>query len=71
MESKGSDGHLPGWTLLIGLMGWVIAPMIVEACRDSALSWKVGIPAAIITIIIGAALERWLEREYQSTNLSD
>ncbi|CAB3754332.1 hypothetical protein [Paraburkholderia humisilvae] len=70
MESKGSDGHMPGWTLLVGLLGWVVAPIILEACRDFALSWKVGIPAAIVTIIVGAVLERWLDRKYQRTCLS-
>lgn len=65
MKSKGSDGHVPGWTLLVGLLGWVVAPMILVSCRDRVLSWKVGIPTAIATIVIGALLERWLERKYR------
>ncbi len=65
LKRKGSDGHVPGWTLLVGLLGWVVAPMILVACQDHALSWKVGIPAAIAAIVIGAVLERWLDRKYQ------
>ncbi len=67
LKGKGSDGHVPGWTLLVGLLGWVVAPMILVACQDQALSWKVGIPAAIAAIVIGALLERWLDRKYQPT----
>lgn len=65
LKGKESDGHVPGWTLLVGLLGWVVAPMILVACQDQALSWKVGIPAAIAAIVIGALLERWLESKYQ------
>lgn len=65
LRRRGSDGHVPGWTLLVGLLGWVVSPMILVACQDHALSWKVGIPAAIAAIVIGAVLERWLDRKYQ------
>ncbi|WP_321867487.1 hypothetical protein [Paraburkholderia tropica] len=64
MSQNTDAGNLPGWTLLVSLLGWVIAPMVLWACRDFGLSWWLGVPTAIVIAVAGVFLERAIERKY-------
>ena len=69
MTNKSENaGKLPGWTLLVGLLDCVVALMLLEACRDFGLSWWIGVPAAIIVILVGALAARVIERKYLPTS---
>ncbi len=62
-----SQGHvpkLPGWTLLLSLLGCLIALAILWVCRDGGLSWWIGVPTAIAVVVGGVLLERAIERKY-------
>jgi hypothetical protein len=59
-------GTVPGWTLLVGLLGWVIAPMIMLICRDFGLLWMISIAPAIVVAVAGSFAGRWLDRKYSA-----
>lgn len=57
-------GKLPGWTILLSLLGCVIALSILWACRDAGLSWWTGVPSAGVVVVGGVFLERAIEHKY-------
>lgn len=64
MNQNTDAGKLPGWTLLASLLGSLFALMILWACRDFGLSWWIGAPAALVIVVVGALLDRTIERKY-------
>ncbi|MFM0527240.1 hypothetical protein PQR11_19900 [Paraburkholderia strydomiana] len=57
-------GKLPGWTLLVSLLGWALALVVLWACRDVGLSWWIGVPASLAVALASVFLERAIERKY-------
>ena len=57
-------GKLPGWTLLVSLLGWVISLMFLMVCRDFGLSLWIGVPAALVVIVTGSLADVFIERKY-------
>jgi len=57
-------GKLPGWTLLVSLLGCALALVIVIGCRRFGLSWWIGVPAAIAMTTASVFLDRAIERKY-------
>ncbi|QUN45184.1 hypothetical protein KEH59_00645 (plasmid) [Burkholderia contaminans] len=51
MSQSTEAGKLPGWTVLVSLLGCAIALMILLACRHIGLSWWIGVPAAIAVTV--------------------
>jgi hypothetical protein len=66
MSKHESAGKLPGWTLIIALIGLTSALLIVWACRDLEMSWWLGGPAVIVVVVVGTIAERRIERAYLS-----
>jgi glucose dehydrogenase len=33
-------------------------------CRDVGLSWWIGVPTALVVVVVGALLDRAIERRY-------
>ncbi|ACD21665.1 hypothetical protein [Paraburkholderia phytofirmans] len=64
MGQNEDAGRLPGWTLLVGLVGWVIPLMILAACQEFGLPWVIGIPVAIAVLAGSVLAERKIERKY-------
>ena len=71
MNRSTEAGKLPGWTLLVSLLGCALALMILLASRHLGLSWCVGVPAALVVTVAGVFADRAIERKYapsQRTN---
>jgi hypothetical protein len=64
MSQSTETGILPGWTLLVSLLGCAIALVILLASRHFGLSWWIGVPAAIAVTVVSVILERAIERKY-------
>ncbi|WP_213766606.1 hypothetical protein [Caballeronia sp. dw_19] len=64
MSQHKTPGFLSGWTVLLPLVGCFAGLVILWACRDSGLSWWIGVPAAIAVVVGGILLERAVERKY-------
>lgn len=64
MMQRNLVGKLPGWTLLVSLLGSASAPMVILAVRDFGMPWWIGVPAAIAVTICSVLLERAIERLY-------
>ena len=64
MSQDPDAGKLPGWTLVVSLLGWLVAPAILWTCRDFGLSWWIGVPAALVVVVAGTHAERAIERKY-------
>ncbi|CAB3973671.1 TPA: hypothetical protein ACK3Q6_004077 [Burkholderia cepacia] len=62
MSQSTEAGKLPGWTVLVSLLGCAIALMILLACRHIGLSWWIGVPAAIAVTVASVFLDRAIER---------
>ncbi|HEX7934260.1 MAG TPA: hypothetical protein VF573_14460 [Paraburkholderia sp.] len=71
MNQDTDTGKLPGWTLLLSLLGCLIALAILWACREEGLSWWIGVPAAIAVVVGGVLLERAIERKYLPSRRSN
>lgn len=71
MNQRTDAGKLPGWTLLVSLLGWLVASMILWMCRDFGLSWWIGVPAALVVVVVGALLDRAIERRYLPSRRSE
>ncbi|WP_321944465.1 hypothetical protein [Paraburkholderia tropica] len=71
MSQNADAGKLPGWTLLVSLLGWVIAPMVLWAYHDFGLSWWLSVPTAIVIAVAGVFLERAVERKYLPSRISE
>lgn len=66
MGNADDAGTIPGWTLVVGLLAWVVPTMILEACRDFGLSWWIGVPTAIAVIVAWSFAERAIDRKYRT-----
>ncbi|MFP3606700.1 hypothetical protein [Paraburkholderia sp. SIMBA_053] len=64
MNQSTDARKLPGWTLIVSLPGWLVAPMILWMCRGVGLSWWIGVPTALVVVAVGALLDRAIERRY-------
>ncbi|CAN7793072.1 hypothetical protein LJR034_009295 [Caballeronia sp. LjRoot34] len=64
MSQDENPGFLPGWTVLLPPVGCFAALAILWACRDSGLSWWIGVPTAIAVVVGGILLEGAVERKY-------
>jgi hypothetical protein len=65
------EGKLPGWTLLLSLLGCLVALAILWVCRDAGLSRWISVPAAIAVVVGGVFLERAIERRYAPSRRSN
>ncbi|WP_176025857.1 hypothetical protein, partial [Burkholderia vietnamiensis] len=54
-------GKLPGWTLLVTLLGCAISLMILLASRHFGLSWWIGVRVAIAVTVASVFLNRAIE----------
>jgi len=64
MRQSTEPGKLPGWTLLVSLLGCALALVILMVCRHFGLSWWIGVPAAIAITVASAFLDHAVERKY-------
>jgi len=64
MSQSTEAGKLPGWTLLVSLLGCAIALVVLLASRHFGLSWWIGVPAAIAVAVASVFLDRTIERKY-------
>lgn len=64
MIENSDPGKLPGWTLLVSVAGWALALVVLWACRDSGLSWWIGVPLSLVAALAGVFSERAIERKY-------
>ncbi|MFM0411223.1 hypothetical protein [Paraburkholderia dipogonis] len=53
--------------MLVSLLGWALALVVLWACRDSGLSWWIGVPASLVIALASVFLERAIERKYLSS----
>ncbi len=64
MSQSKETGKLPGWTLLVSLLGCAVALLILVGSRHFGLSWWIGGPAAIVVAVVSVFLDRAIERKY-------
>jgi hypothetical protein len=64
MSKSDNRGTLPGWTLLVSLLGWALALTALWASRDLGLSWWISVSVSLLIALASVLLERYIERRY-------